>query len=252
MAWLRRYNESNVDLNRNFRYKAEDWQIPSEIYNEIDGFLNPVRKQIVDSFLLKAIGVIATHDYSRLKQAIAGGQNQFPKGLFYAGQQLEQLPTMYGNWLEDSFSSVDYIFVIDVHTGLGSKCQELLAHKVAATDSVFLSEKLGEPLQQNYVKDKSEFYEYSGGHSHIYKQILSQTQVDFITQEFGTYSNLYVLQALREENRYHHFYGKQPSHRSKQRLKEAFCPAHTDWRTSIIESGVTFFEKVNGYVFSRK
>ena len=250
MAWLRRYNESNIDLNRNFRFTDKDWYIPSEVYKKINWFLNPQRKRFFDSFLLQAVGIISAYDYATLKQAIAGGQNQFPKGLFYTGQQPEQLPTLYGNWLKESIASAQYLFVIDVHTGLGSKCQEILVHKGTASDSTLLSGQLGKPLQQNYVKDQVEYYEYSGGHNHIYKQVLPQVQVDFITQEFGTYPNLYVLQALRDENRYHHYGNRQLSHVSKMRLKESFCPAHLQWRTSVIENGASLYDDVKGFVFS--
>ena len=53
MAWLRRYNETNVDLNRNFRFKEQDWQEDSSIYAQLDGILNPREVRFFDSFLLQ-------------------------------------------------------------------------------------------------------------------------------------------------------------------------------------------------------
>ncbi len=249
MAWLRRYNESNVDLNRNFRFREEAWQVQSDVYQQIHSFLNPESEKLFDSFLLQAAGALTAHKYSTLKQAIAEGQNQFPKGLFYAGKHLEKLPVLYGAWLAESFSLTQHLFVIDVHTGLGSRCQESLVHKVRATDSARLSKMLGKSLQQDFVKESGGNTEFRGGHNHLYKQVLPHVEIDFVTQEFGTYPNLFVLQALRDENRYHHYYDKQPNHETKRRLKEAFSPAHLEWSHSVVDNGTALFNKVKEYIF---
>ncbi len=249
MAWLRRFNESNVDLNRNFRFTASAWQLQSQIYNEINGFLNPKRNRLFDSFLLQAVGLMARYDYQILKQAIAGGQNQFPKGLFYTGKDLEQTPLLYGDWLEKHLSLVQYLFVIDVHTGLGSRCQEILAHKGTATDSSVLSDKLGKPLQQDFVREQEDHYQFSGGHNYLYRQVFPQTRVDFITEEFGTYPNICVLQALRDENRFHQYGDRRLNHPGKQRLKEAFNPDSPAWKTAVIQQGLSLYDRSKDLVF---
>src|SRR5581483_9504704 len=84
MAWFRRFNENNVDLNRNF--------VPDGLYEgappayvQLDSFLNPPRPPSFDCFTLKAVGLIVRYGMPALKQAVVGGQYEFPKGLFFGG-----------------------------------------------------------------------------------------------------------------------------------------------------------------------
>src|SRR5262245_30567740 len=41
MAWLRRVNENNVDLNRNFLARGERWAGAPALYSRLDPLLNP-------------------------------------------------------------------------------------------------------------------------------------------------------------------------------------------------------------------
>lgn len=247
MAWLRRFNESNVDLNRNFRFRDEDWNIPSEMYAKLNSLLNPRQKQFADSFLVQSYLAIKQHGKPTLKQTIAGGQNEYPRGLFYFGKSLEPSALLYGEWLQAWFKNIERLFVLDVHTGLGSRGEETLVHKIAATDSGYLSDQFGKPMQHDFVKEQNNFYTFLGGHNHLFPAV----RIDFITQEFGTYANLYVLHALRDENRYHHYSKGEINHQSKLRLKEAFCPDDAFWRASVVEKGAMLFDSTAHLLFHR-
>ena len=71
MAWLRRFNENNVDLNRNFLHNGNYAGAP-EKYAELDSFLNPQSLDSSDLFLLRAGWIICRHGFDPVKQAIAG------------------------------------------------------------------------------------------------------------------------------------------------------------------------------------
>ena len=43
VAWLRRYNESNVDLNRNYILPGQFWPGTPETYHRLNRFLNPAK-----------------------------------------------------------------------------------------------------------------------------------------------------------------------------------------------------------------
>src|SRR5439155_11790360 len=53
MAWLRRFNENNVDLNRNFVADEAYVGVPP-VYADLDSFLNPHSPPSSDLFTLKA------------------------------------------------------------------------------------------------------------------------------------------------------------------------------------------------------
>ena len=95
-------------------------------------------------------------------------------------------------------------------------------------------------------------YAFKGGHVDAYRQLGTHCSIDFITQEFGTYSNLYVLQALRDENREHHFGQIDSNSSAKQRLKEAFYPDNPEWQSKILKDGVSLFVKSAEWFFGEE
>ena len=252
MAWLRRYNETNVDLNRNFRFEPGAWNEDSSIYSQLDGFLNPKEDRFFDSFLVQALFNKLRFGEEVLRNAIPTGQNFNPKGLFYCGHQLEEGPRLFYQWLGRSLSSAGYVFVIDVHTGLGRKGQESLFHKIVATDSSKLSRSLDRQLERDYATSGVAAYGFDGAYSEAYAQFSNSFSADFITQEFGTYPNLYVLHALRDENRSHQVGDRSINSPSKQQLREAFNPDHSLWQTTVIRDGVSLFERSARVVFNHR
>ena len=83
MAWLRRVNENNVDLNRNFLASTDQFAGAPEAYRKLNRFLNPEGlPKPVDLFLAVAFYKIVRHGFRVLKRAVAGGQYEFPSSLF--------------------------------------------------------------------------------------------------------------------------------------------------------------------------
>ncbi len=119
MAWLRRFNENNVDLNRNFLAPQDKFEGAPEGYQNLDAFLNPTTPPSRDLFYLRGAGLLARHGMAPLKRAIAGGQYVNPKGLFFGGHRLEQGPAAFQQYLDDHLAGVERIVAIDIHTGLG-------------------------------------------------------------------------------------------------------------------------------------
>jgi hypothetical protein len=146
---------------------------------------------------------------------------------------------------------LNHLLVIDVHTGLGRRGQESLFHKSSSTDSAFLSKRLQKQLMTDYATEGTMAYAFKGGHVAAYTQLASQCSVDFIAQEFGTYPNLYVLQALRDENRAHYLGITTPESSEKQRLKEAFNPNNPAWQSKVVNDGVSLFERSADWFFEQ-
>ena len=82
--------------------------------------------------------------------------------------------------------------------------------------------------------------------------LATHCSIDFITQEFGTYPNIYVLQALRDENRAHHLGQINLNSQAKQRLKETFNPNNPEWQSKIIKDGVPLFTRSAEWVFENR
>jgi len=126
MAWLRRTNENNVDLNRNFLKPGERREGAPALYGRIDALLNPPAPPAPDFFRLR-LGLRAVrHGVRATKQAIAEGQYEYPRGLFYGGNVLQPGPAVYLDWLQRNLSQARYLFALDLHTGLGRWGGEML------------------------------------------------------------------------------------------------------------------------------
>lgn len=92
MAHLRRVNEGNVDLNRNFLAPGQPYASDDPTYAAVDGMLNPRTPPGADAFWLQAAWFVARYSYQALKNAIVGGQHQNPRGLFFGGSGPEATP----------------------------------------------------------------------------------------------------------------------------------------------------------------
>jgi hypothetical protein len=233
MAWLRRFNENNVDLNRNFLGDEPYAGVPP-IYADLDSFLNPQSPPASDLFTLRAAWLILRQGMPALKQAVVGGQYEYPRGLFFGGKRLQQGPEKYQNFLTQRLASAERIVAIDVHTGLGKYGEDTLL--VGEEDYDTLRRMFGERVAPSNP-DKSPAYRIRGALDTMIPRAVPKAAVFAVTQEFGTYSPTKVLHALREENRWHHHGGGALNHPAKQILKETFYPQDEAWQESVLKRG---------------
>ncbi len=126
MAWLRRVNESNVDLNRNFLGPDDTYAGAPTEYQRLGPLLNPTTPPSRDFFLPRALWEVARHGIAPLKQAIAGGQYDYPRGLFFGGSRLEEGPRLVQDFALEYTSTAERLVAIDVHTGLGKFGNDVL------------------------------------------------------------------------------------------------------------------------------
>ncbi len=250
MAWLRRTNESNVDLNRNFLGPDEAYEGAPEAYKTLHPLLNKEKPPSFDFFLIRTVGQILRRGYNTLKQAVVGGQYAFPLGLFFGGAGLEQGPHSYGKWLGENLTHAQRIVAIDVHTGLGKTGEDTLLVEASKSDPLYLRlEKRFGARVAPWDADESVAYAIRGGLPGLLPRLFPHATVDFVTQEFGTRGPLRVLHALREENRWHHFGDGHLDHPVKGRLLDAFRPDDADWYASVLSRGEALFEQACALAF---
>ncbi len=130
---LRRFNENNVDLNRNFmtpnqfeEVKAGD---PNHVgYVDMMDFINPTKSLETkfkyrwdDFFYPQAFYAIAKNGFYKMKQCLVSGNYHFPKTLFYGGEKMEQSHKLLKEFLLTHLDTknLDAVGILDVHSGLG-------------------------------------------------------------------------------------------------------------------------------------
>ncbi len=111
MAWLRRFNENSVDLNRNFLGPEETYAGAPRGYDKLDPFLNPPSPPGWDLYYARAGWLIAGHGLSTLSQVVAGGQYEYSKGLFFGGSKLEEGPRKVQAFVRERMESAEHVTV---------------------------------------------------------------------------------------------------------------------------------------------
>lgn len=247
MAWHRRVNENNVDLNRNFLPASAAYRGSPEHYVRVDELLNPTSERANSGFWLRSLGQILRYGYGPLQQAVTGGQYDYPRGLFFGGEHLEEGPRRYGEWLARTLSGCARLWVIDVHTGLGKSGQDTLLVDAGRDDAIYTTLRSAFGARVMAWDDASAVaYQIRGGHGAGVRQWLPDAGVEFLTQEFGTVSPLTVLAALREENCWHHHGEGHLDHHTKRKLLAVFRPDSARWRRAIVARGQALLRSARG------
>ena len=246
-AHTRRFNPNNVDLNRNFLPTDQPYEGANAAYAQFNTLLNPESAPTgVDFFLLKAASLIVRYGMPAMKQAVAEGQYDYPKGLFFGGHEQQQESSLVLQCLQEHFSGVRRLLHIDCHTGLGkSGTYQLLIEEPDGSPSHNRSVAIFGDDIHPWKSDGSVAYQVRGGISPAVSRSLPNATVDSLTLEFGTYSELRVITALRAENRLHHWGDEAHpnSQRIKTNLREVFAPAKTAWRDRVVKSGLTVLHR---------
>jgi hypothetical protein len=249
-AWLRRVNEDNIDINRNFA----DFSKPLP--------RNPGYEELADAFVprdsgpeaqeraaatLKAYG--EKHGAWALRIATSGGQYTIPDGMFYGGTG----PTWTRRTLEAIIK--DYrlkeralVTALDFHTGAGpfGYCEPIysgdpkhpgcdrLVRWIGPAMTMQRAGKSATPPQQGL---SSELWEHGCGRHAAY-----------VSFEYGTVPQAEVIESLRQEHILHkqgrNDWRDEHVQSVKRRLLDAFAPDSESWRDLVLAQSRLLIDRV--------
>lgn len=247
-AQVRRVDENNIDLNRNFpEVQLEtqpgthlQYQSAPAAYKALDGFLNPQSPPSrFEPYRLKAAATILRYGLPALKEAIACGQYQYPKGIFYGGSKPSNATTLIMNHCEEWVGNAQYVAHIDLHSGLGEfgSYKMLVNHPHGVGDYSWYTETFGDQSISVLREDDETAYAVSGAMGVWLQNKFSDRRYYFAGAEFGTYDPVRIIGAIRAENRAHHYAieGSKIYNTAKAELLECFCPASEEWRARVLK-----------------
>ncbi len=236
MANLRRVNAANVDLNRNCLAPDEAYEGADPAYALLDPLLNP--KSPPTSFELvypQLALLVARHGWGALKNALLGGQYTHPQGLFHGGACLQPEPAALLPFLERELSGRERVAHIDLHSGLGQfAARTLVLESDPDPARVSRAKAAFGPNVRTWDRSDAEAYSIRGSLIRELERRVTNCRYDALICEFGTWSGLSLLFALRAENRLHHWGAPRLDHWAKVGLKEAFAPDHPAWRGAVV------------------
>ncbi|MGE4335159.1 MAG: M14 family metallopeptidase [Pigmentiphaga sp.] len=116
---LRRANEDNVDLNRNFLDFADPPPDTNPAYAELHDLLLPTTWPPSPEVLQSLQAYIARHGIAAYRRTVTAGQRSRPDGLFYAGNRPTWSNRMVRDLLRRHVATRPIVAWVDLHTGLG-------------------------------------------------------------------------------------------------------------------------------------
>ena len=252
MKYMRRYNENNVDLNRNFIMDWERFDLSSnKDYPKVQSFLEPVGKignafwHEVGFYLNLAKEAIFT-GADVISDALLTGQYESPQGVYYGGTgdeaSTKYLKGVFNDCLEGEYENIVHI---DIHSGYGPRYNMVIFNSVYET---MTEAETKEAFGYDYVisHDSESFYATTGDTTDYFYRLAESKNTDkelFSTCfEFGTIGDEFMdtilsLKYTVDENR-NHWYptGNNTSAEVvKENYYELFYPTEKEWREKTIE-----------------
>ena len=248
MAHLRRFNEDNVDLNRNFR----DHSTPppaNDGYEALADALGPVSISFwpeVASWS-RLLWFTVTSGPDAFQAAASQGQYSHPQGIFHGGTFETWSNVTIRSLVPRYLANAKRVVVVDLHTGLGEYgCAEVILN--VRDDSPEYQRAVtiwGPELTRTTVKGDSVSPHLDASLKLALPRMLPGVEVTAVSLEFGTVPVLEVLKALRADNWLHHHGGSH--HPRAEELKtcllRAFHPGTRDWEESVWEKGRDAIER---------
>ena len=200
-AYLRRTNEENIDINRNWIDFAQ--ALPENaLYEELSDDLCPAdwsaESQGATGARLNAW--IGLHGFAAFQQAVSGGQWLHPQGLFFGGVAPSWSRKTLTHIIESKLKSAARVCVIDFHTGLGpyGYAEPIIGRPLA--DPAFARTRawIGAAAKSLYG-DGSTSAEIKGDSMSVLPALLPHAAVDVVALECGIRPINEVALALRAD-----------------------------------------------------
>ncbi len=239
-AWVRRTNEDNIDINRNFIDHSLGHPENSG-YEALHDIILPHdwNEETQAAFEKAAQDYIEEHGQSAFEAAITRGQFSHPDGLFYGGREACWSNRLLHRLAETHGKESEAVIFIDLHTGLGSWgfIEIIHRHHPDSLSEDWLRRWFGSHSLGSLARGDSASMASVDGLLEVgVARALPGKRIYACTLEAGTRPVPQVLGTLRADN-WLHVHGELDSELGwsiKDAMKEAFGPPEADWRELVL------------------
>jgi len=232
---LRRTNEDNVDLNRNFR----DFANPppsNRAYAEVHGFMVPATWPPSADDEARLAAYVQARGERTLQQAVSSGQCEFPDGLFYGGVRPAWSNGVLRGVLREHARGAAALGWIDFHTGLGPRGhgEKILAARADPADVARAKAWWGADVT-SFHDGSSTSAALTGVNYNAAYDECPQAAYAGIALEYGTQPFAEVLGALRADQWLENHPEAPAAQRTaiKRALRDAFYTDADDWKATV-------------------
>jgi Protein of unknown function (DUF2817) len=242
-AWMRRTNEDNIDINRN--WINFDVSLPNNPgYEDLSNDLCPAdwSEATQQQTLQRLKTWIGQHNFAVFQKAVTEGQHQHPQGLFYSGRAPSWSRITLTRILQALLPDASRVCVIDFHTGLGpyGYAEPIIGQPRGTAAFDRTRTWIGAGARSLYGNG-SVSAEIKGDCMSILPSLLPRAVVDCVALECGVRPVLEVLHAMRADA-WLHAHGNPRSEQGKQiseSLKGVFHSDDALWQGMALGQGLS-------------
>jgi hypothetical protein len=232
---LRRTNEDNVDLNRNFR----DFSVApaaNAAYADVHGFIVPGTWPPSTDNEARIAAFVGRHGERALQQAITGGQCEFPDGLFYGGARPAWSNTVLRSVMREFGAGLERVGWIDFHTGLGPRGhgEKIFSGRDIPADLARTRAWWGDEVTSFHDGSSASAALTGVNYNAVYEECPGATYAG-MALEYGTLPLVEMIQALRADQ----CLTNQPEATARMRgaikkqVRDAFYCDEDDWKVTV-------------------
>jgi hypothetical protein len=237
-AWDTRFNEDNIDLNRNY-LKSFDAPLPANAnYALLADYAAPTTR---DDETIKAaeralLGFASEHGFPALQAALSGGQYTHPKGVYYGGVAPSWSNVTLHGFLAQTCSGAAKVVTVDMHTGLGPFGHgEIITEAAPGTEHYQNQASIWGEQICSTQDGTSVSAALSGTMDNALVRALAPACSACVALEFGTIDPMSVFRATCASS-WLHCYGDPESPEAapiRQEIRAAFYPETDEWKGMI-------------------
>ena len=241
-AWMRRVNEDNIDLNRNFVDHQGGNYPENDLFEVLEPHIIPESwdEESIAACAAAQAHLAAEHGEVAVRKAIAKGQYRHPDNVHYGGTapawSNRTLHAICAEWLGMAREAV----MVDVHTGLGPYGYgELMTPRQPGSHGYDRPHALwGDEVHCTTIGATA----YAGSPGSIlngFQPKLADLQFAAVGLEYGTRERAKVRRAVAADT-WLHRYGDLDTPLGRQikaDLRDAFYPEESAWKAKIWERG---------------
>lgn len=243
MAWWRRQNESNVDLNRNWARDHIE-PPPNPGYEEVHPFLCPdtLSFPTPESFLDRSRVLVEQRGMPWVQTAVSAGQYMHADGLYFGGDRTEQSTRIVASVVADRLGGVDHSLCVDLHTGHGAPgTYTILADSPPGSEAHrWLTARFDPDRIESTVENPDATTAHKVGQiGHGLAEVLPGSVHRSFTLELGTVSDTRMVLAGRAENWVHH-HGDRTVPEGRQAVlanRRCYTPDDPEWARQALAHG---------------
>lgn len=237
-AWIRRVNEDNVDLNRNF----VDWSrgpTHNDAYDEIADAIAPaaIAGPTFEAAEAKLKAYASAHGDQRLRAVVGAGQYRHKDGLFYGGVGPVWSHRTLMDVIEKRLKRRRHVCAVDFHTGLGPHGHgELIADLPEGSQAIRRAKAwFGESVTQPALGTSSSTVK-DGLMEFGLMRAIGDDALTHVALEYGTFDSSKGRIWLRRDNWLHAHSNRDHAEAKaiKAGLRRHFYPDTEEWKEMVL------------------